>query len=337
MIFEVAGSPSPRKSAILETDAVPWRFKKASVRNCAIVSVDALAEPFQEELAVAHAANYAAALRLALLPAGQLVIAEEQGDLVIAANHQGKLFHSHVFAQRPADAATLAQEILLTRLGLETQPALGGVTGVTLVGAWDADVVADLRRVAGMPVQVVDGLSPSANLDTRTWTELLPRSITEARAAIKTRNRYIRLGVFIALAYAAAFIAGYIYLAGRERTAAALSEAVEKISEPAAAVKRTSERWKALAPALDPKRYPLVIISQITRLMPPSGIAVRDIKVKLDEIEMKGDARDVTTINQFLEDLTKHKELGRFNWTMPQPIVRDNKTPSWRIQGKQQP
>ena len=52
---------------------------------------------------------------------------------------------------------------------------------------------------------------------------------------------------------------------------------------------------------------------------------------------MKGDARDVTTINQFLEDLTKHKELGRFNWTMPQPIVRDNKTPSWRIQGKQQP
>ncbi|MDB6075414.1 MAG: hypothetical protein JWO89_3054 [Verrucomicrobiaceae bacterium] len=300
----------------------------------AIVSVDALAEPFQEELAVAHASNYAASLRLAQLPAGQLVITEEQGDLVIAANHQGKLYHSHVFAQRPADAGVLAQEILLTRLGLETQPALGGVTGVTLVGSWDADVVADLRRVAGMPVQVVDSLSPGVNLDTRTWTELLPRSITSARAAVKTRNRYIRTGLLIAFAYAAAFVGAFVYLSGREKIATELSAAVEKISEPAAAVKRTSERWKALSPALDPRRYPMVIMSQITALMPPSGIAVRNLRVKLEEVEMKGDARDLTAANQFLEDLKKHKELSRFNWTMPQPSVRD-KTVTWRIQGKQ--
>ncbi len=303
----------------------------------AIVSVDVLAEPFLEELAVQHASNYAAALRLAQLPAGQIVIAEEQGDLVVAASQQGKLFHSHVFAQRPADAGTLAQEILLTRLGLETQPGLGGVTGVTLVGQWDADVVADLRRVAGMPVQVVDGLSPSDSLDTRSWTELLPRSITEARAAVKTRKRYIRLAVLVAAVYAAAFVGGMLYLGVREKSASELGAAVEKISEPAAEVKRTSERWKSLAPALDPKRYPMVIMAQINGLLPPSGIAIRDLMVKMEEVQMKGEARDLTSAAQFLEDLKKHKELNRFNWTMPPPTVRDNKTVSWRIQGKQQP
>ena len=303
----------------------------------AVISVDVLAEPFLEELAVQHASNYAAALRLAQLPPGQIVIAEEQGDLVVAVSQQGKLFHSHVFAQRPADAATLAQELLLTRLGLESQPGLGGITGVTLAGQWDADVVADLRQMAGMPVQVVDSLSPSSSLDTRTWTELLPRSITEARAAVKTRKRYIRLGILVASVYAAAIIGGAIYLGAREKAASALSEAVDKIAEPAADVKRTSERWKSLAPSLDPKRYPMFIMSQITGLMPPSGVAIRDLMVKLEEVQMKGEARDLTSAAQFLEDLKKHKELNRFNWNMPPPTVRDNKTVSWRIQGKQQP
>ena len=302
----------------------------------AIISVDVLAEPFQEELAVPHASNYAAALRLAQLPASQLVVAEEQGDLVMAANHQGKLFHSHVFAQRPADAGVLAQEILLTRLGLDSQPALGGVSGVTLVGQWDADVVADLRKVAGVPVQVVDGLSPSANLDTRTWTELLPRSITTARAAAKSRARYIMLAVLVLATFIAAAVLGYMHLGQLQQQVDELTASVEKISEPAAAVKRTSERWKAMSPALDPKRYPLVIMSQITALMPPSGITIGDMRIKLDDVEIKGIARDLTAANQFLEDLKKHKELKSFTWTMPVPSVRD-KTVTWRIQGKLQP
>jgi hypothetical protein len=60
-----------------------------------------------------HASDYTAALRLAQLPAGHLVIVEEQGDLVLAASHQGKLYHSHIFAQTPATEETLALEITL--------------------------------------------------------------------------------------------------------------------------------------------------------------------------------------------------------------------------------
>ena len=302
----------------------------------AILSVDVLVEPFHDELAVPHASNYTAALRLAQLPVGNLVITEEQGDLVIAANHQGKLFHSHVFAQRPADAGVLAQEILVTRLGLDALFALGGITGVTLVGQWEADIVSDLRRSVGLPVQAVDVLSPSAALDTRTWTELLPRSITEARAAAKTRRRYFQLAALVGVFFAVASVLGYIYLSSLERKASDLSAEVEKVSEPASAVKRTSERWKAMAPALEPKRYPMVIMAQITALMPPSGIVVRDMRIRLDDVELKGDARDLTAANQFVEDLKKHKELSRFNWTMPVPSVRD-KTVTWRIQGKLQP
>jgi len=300
----------------------------------AVVSVDVLAEPFPEELAVQNAENYAAALRLVQLPAAQLVIMEEQGELVMAANHQGKLFHSHVFAQRPAEADALAQEILFTRLGLESLPGFGGTTGITLVGQWDADVVADLRKAAALPVQVVDRLSPSPNLDTRNWSLLLPRSVSDARAAAKLRQRFIMIAIAVAVLYAVAIAGAFVYLQQREAIASALSEQVDQTAVPAAEVKLTASRWKAMAADLEPKTYPMVMLQQLSELMPPSGVNLREFEARQEEIKVRVDARDTPTAAQFVEDLKKHKNLGRYSWTMPQPQVRDNKTVSCRIQGK---
>jgi hypothetical protein len=299
----------------------------------AIISVDVLAEPFPEELAVSNAENYAAALRLVQLPVGQLVITEEQGELVIAANHQGKLFHSHVFAQRPAEAGQLAQEILFTRLGLESLAGFSGTTGVTLVGQWDADVVNDLRQVAALPVQVVDRLSPG-HVDTRNWAALLPRSVSDARAAAASRRRWLAIGLLVAACYAVAIAFGIIYVRQREAIANDLAAQVEQTAAPAAEVKLTAARWKAMAANLEPKTYPMVVLQQVSELMPPSGINLREYEARMEEIKFRVDARDATTSGLFFEELKKHKNLSRYTWTMPQPQVRDNKTVSCRIQGK---
>jgi hypothetical protein len=299
----------------------------------AVVSVDVLAEPFPEELAVHNAENYAAALRLVQLPVGQLVITEEQGELVIAANHQGKLFHSHVFAQRPAEAGQLAQEILFTRLGLESLPGSTPTNGITLVGQWDADVVADLRQVAALPVQVVDRLAPG-NIDTRNWALLLPRSVSDARAAAKSRRRLIAIGMLAAVVASVAIVAGIFYLKQREAIADELAAQVEKTAAPAAEVKLTAARWKAMAADLDPRTYPMVVLQQISELLPPSGINMREYEARMEEIKIRLDARDATTSGQFFEEIKKHKNLSRYTWTMPQPKVRDNKTVSCNIQGK---
>ncbi len=300
----------------------------------AIVSVDVLAEPFPEELAVRHAGNYAAALRLAQLPVGQLVVSEEQGELIIAANHQGKLFHSHVFAQRPADAETLAQEILITRLGLDSLPGVGPVSGIALVGQWDADVVNDLRHSAALPVQVVERLSPSPNLDTGNWTLLLPRSVSDARAQAVTRRRMILLGTLLCTVVVAAIAMAVVHLNQRKAYAEELAAEVEKIAAPAQEVKRTAERWKSMAPAVDSRSFPMLLLVEVTKLMPPSGVNLRNFDVKSGQINIRADARDATTAAQLVEDLKKHKILGKYEWSMPQPQVRDNKTVSCRIQGK---
>ncbi len=304
----------------------------------AIVSVDVLVEPFPEHLAVQNAANYTAALRMVQMPAGQLVITEEQGELVIAASHQGKLFHSHVFAQRPADAETLAQEVLMTRLGLDSLAGMGGIQGLLLVGQWDADVVNDLRHLAAMPVQQVDRLAPSASLDTRSWSLLLPRSVSEARAAAATRRRYLLISFALITLVALAIAAGIWQLEQRTAIADQLAKQVDEIAAPAAEVKKTAQRWKALSQALDSRTYPMVLLSEVTNIMPPSGINLRNFTVKADdEVQIRCEARDLSTANAFLDDLKKNKTFNRYTWSMPQPSVRDNKTVSCRIQGKLTP
>lgn len=302
----------------------------------AILSVDVLADPFPDQLAVPHAADYTAALRLSQLPQGHLVIIEEQGDAVLVASYQGKLFHSHIIGQQTGDVAGLAQEIVLARMSLEAQQGFGAILGVTLAGNWDRSTQAALSDATGLAVEVVPQLTKDAKLDTRDWTSLLPPVVRESQLAAKRRKKLIRIGVLSSIAVTALAFVGFSYLQIQERKATALAAEVEKTAPAAEAVRKTAEHWKALAPAIEQNRYLLVQLNEITSVMPPSGIVIRKFEAKTTEIEIRGEARDAQTAFQFLEDIKKHRNLGRYEWSMPQPSVKE-KTATFRAQGKLKP
>ena len=309
-----------------------WHLLGAS-GPMAILSIDVLADPFPEALAVAHAANYTSALRLAQLPEGHLVILEEQGDLVLAAGHHGKLFHSHIFGQAPGSADEIALEVALSKLSLEGQQGSSLITGITLVGKWDLNQAAALEAATGLKTQVTPHLPKNPDLDSRSWTRLLPASVYEIQSGKSRRKKYLRYALMAAGLYSALAFLGYAYLNNQERTADRLATEVEATAPAAAEVKRTAERWKALAPAIETNRYPLVQLNDVTSLMPPSGIVIREFEAKMTEIDIRGEARDAQTAFQFLEDIKKHRNLGRYDWSMPQPSVKE-KTAAFRAQGK---
>ena len=302
----------------------------------AILSVDVLAEPFPDALAVTHAANYTSALRLSELPQGHLVIVEEQGELILAVGYHGKLFHSHIFGLPTASAEDLADEINLSRFSLEGQQGCGQITGVTLVGTWGRSIASALSSATGLPTEVIAHLPKNTGLDTRSWTRLLPTSVREAQAGKSRRQRYIRYALMAAGLYASLAFFGFAYLQSQDQKASRLAVEVDETAPAAAAVKRTAERWKALAPAIETYRYPLVQLNDVTSLMPPSGIVIREFEAKTAEIEIRGEARDAQTAFQFLEDIKKHRNLGRYDWSMPQPSVKE-KTAAFRAQGKLKP
>ncbi|MBE7498524.1 MAG: hypothetical protein HS117_26595 [Verrucomicrobiaceae bacterium] len=326
-----------RRGLKLDHDAAGKNFRWHLLGQSAgqsIISVDILADPFPEALAAAEASDYTAALRLAQLPAGHLVVTEEQGDVVLAASHLGKLYHSHIFAQTPAGEDALALEITLARLAIEAELGEGCISGIALVGAGFDKAIADrLGQALDLPARVVAELPPSADLDTKGWTKLLPASVRAAQTARATRSKVVRWATLGVLLYLAVGFLAWTWLTMQERRVQELQAEVDDISEPAAAVKKTSERWKAYAAAVEHERYPMFLLAEITRLMPPSGVVIRRFEVNGNNVEVRGEARDAQLAFQFIEDFKKNKVLSRYTWTNPRPEVKGT-TATFRAQGK---
>ncbi|GEP44344.1 PilN domain-containing protein [Brevifollis gellanilyticus] len=306
--------------------------------SSATVSVDVLVDPFPADLALSQASDYTAALRLQSLPAGQIVITEEQGSLVLAAGYQGKLYHSHIISPSATMALDdMTQEIMLARLALEGDLGESLFSGIVLAGqTWDKILVESLQDSTGMTVRTVPQLPPHADLETQSWPKLLPTVVREAQRSAARRGKLMRAGVLGGLlAVSLAFLA-FAYLRSQESHAAQLQSSVDATTAPAAKVRQTADMWKSLAPAIEPRRYPMVLLAEVTKLMPPSGIVIRRFQLKDNEIDIQGEARDAQTAVQFMEDLQKHPVLSRYTWSKPSPNVRDGAA-QFRTQGKAQP
>ena len=337
LLEQIIATQLERRGFKLEQDAFGRNYRwhlLGQNGGLLIVSVDILADPFPEALAAAHASDYTAALRLAQLPAGHIVIIEEQGDLVLAASHESKLYHSHIFAKAPASEEVLTLEITLARLTLESELGADTIDGVALVGGnFDRDLTTRLSSILDLPVRVLADLPPNAALDTRTWTKLLPSGVRTAISASTQRSKLVRGLVLGGLLYASLAFLAFAYLHFQEERAEKLATEVEATSEPAAAVRKANERWKVLAPAIEPQRYPLFLLGEINRIMPGSGIVIRKFEVKGAEIDIRGEARDAQLAFQFIEDFKKNRVLSRYEWTNPRPEVKGT-TASFRAQGK---
>lgn len=298
-----------------------------------LISVDVLVSPFPDELIVPHAANYISALRLLSLPPGELVVIEEQGLFVLAANHQGRLWHSHILGLSEMTVSDLAREIQLALFSLEATEGFGALNGLTLVGSRPSSHARELSSLTSLKIKTLDHLPPSPALDLGSLQKLLPAAVFNAQAARSRRQKILTGSVFVLAGYAVLFALGWMYLRGLESQKKVMQARVEETSIPASEIRTTMQRWRMLEPAVETNRYPMVQLSHITNLMPPSGVLIKKFEAKPSEIELNGDARDAQTATQFLEDLKKHPKLNRFTWSMPVPSVKD-KVASFKIQGK---
>lgn len=306
-----------------------------------LVSVDVLAQPFPDNLAVNHAANYTAALRLMALPQRGLVVVEEQGLLVLAASQQGKLWHSHVLGPADMPPAELARELDLARLAFESLDGFGPVRNVTLVGSRLAPHQKTMPAVPGLTIETTDALQPSRSIRLEGFQRLLPPSVHEAQARRTRRGRLMAISVVIALVYAAAIAGAAWHLNNLRQRGETLRADVAATKEPAAAIRDTAARWKAMDPAINPQRYPMVQLSQITALMPPSGVLIRRFETRhqegerglVNDIEINGDARDAQTVEQFKLDLKGNPKMSEYNWSSPVPSMKD-RVASFKIQGR---
>lgn len=301
----------------------------------ATVSVDVLSDPFPETLALPQASDYTAAMRLLNLPAASLVVTEEQGSLVLAIGFHGRLYHSHILAPASTmEPEAMAQELLLARMALEAELGGGACESIVLVGqVWETKGIQLLEKLTHLPTRQVAHLSPHPDLDTQGWPQLLPAAVREFQRSTAQRSRWIRSGVLGGLLFLSLAFLAFAYLRYQENEALRLQSDVEQTTGTAQRVRQTADMWKALSLAIEPRRYPIYLLSEVTKLMPPSGLVVRRFAVKDNTLDIRGEARDAQTAVQFMEDLQKHPVLSRYQWSKPSPNVKGS-TAEFRTEGK---
>jgi len=75
-------------------------------------------------------------------------------------------------------------------------------------------------------------------------------------------------------------------------------------------------------------------LNEFTRVMPGSGVLVREFETKGRTITIDGSARDVQMAFRLKEDLERNPFFKGYAWSMPQPKVEKNNMATFRIQGQ---
>lgn len=278
------------------------------------------------------------AARLFTRPQQRLLIHREAGRMVLTAAWQGHAAHVQNLTSSSHDAAALASEISLTLMTLRQQSLLPPPTGIDWAAFLTAPEHAAVESVLGLPV-TVQTLPPPAPGPLA--PSLQPAGVREARA--RRRSHLLR-----GAAVATLPLAGFFWwqqqrhqLAALEAEAARLQEAVTSTAGESAEARagtertrQTQQRWQSLRPALEPKRYPLIQLNQLTRCLGEASIVLTRFETRGPDVSVSGTAQSAGEAYQYFTTVTADPELKICAWSMAEPGLKNDGTALFELKGK---
>src|SRR5437660_7096711 len=98
---------------------------------------------------------------------------------------------------------------------------------------------------------------------------------------------------------------------------------------------RTAEaNWKALAPAVDSRYYPVEILLHLFESLPSSDVRITGYNQSARQISVDGEANSPALAYQFIEKIKKNAGLQIFQFEMGAPRILPNNHAQFRIEGR---
>jgi len=99
-------------------------------------------------------------------------------------------------------------------------------------------------------------------------------------------------------------------------------------------LRETQDRWTALRPAVEARRYPLRQLNAIARCLDASVAVLTRFESKPDAVSVGGTARSAGDAYAFFNAIAADPDLGLHAWSMPQPNLSADGTATFVITGK---
>jgi len=164
---------------------------------------------------------------------------------------------------------------------------------------------------------------------------LLPESWRTRRAQQVRRAEWQKRLVWIGGAYGAALLLFLLYLGLLKFEVGRLGRRIAKDAPKTEFVRTAAANWKALAPAIDPRYYPVEILLHLSESLPSQDVRITSYNQSARQISVDGEAKSAALVFQFVDKIKKSPDLQAFTFDLPTPPrILPNDRAQFRLEGK---
>jgi hypothetical protein len=113
-----------------------------------------------------------------------------------------------------------------------------------------------------------------------------------------------------------------------------LTRKIAREAPQTAFVRDAEAKWKALAPAIDPRYYPIEILLQLFQSLPSEAVHVTGYNQSARQISVEGEADTPALAYEFAEKVKKNPSLQIFRLEMVAPRILSNGHAQFRLEGR---
>jgi hypothetical protein len=167
-----------------------------------------------------------------------------------------------------------------------------------------------------------------------TKLNLLPDSWRERRAQLARQGEWRKRLLWIGGAYATVLLLFLAYLLVLRLELGRIGRRIDRDAPRANFVQKTAAKWKALAPAIDPRYYPIEILVHLNESLPSADVRITKFDQSAKQVAVEGEANSTALAYQFADKVKKNPDLQMFVFDMPAPRILPNDHAQFRLEGK---
>jgi len=271
---------------------------------------------------------YAAQRASTYAPKGNALLIYPEGEvLVYAMTENGKLSLARVFEN--GNGEQLQLELPQLRMSAELQGINASFPNVFL----DESCYQMRDTVEGIfasPTEIVGVELPPASVK----LNLLPESWRRRRSQSIRQAEWRKRLVWIGGAYVALVFLLFAYLGLLRFQIGRLDGRIAHDAPETQFVRATEANWKALAPAIDARYYPVEILLHLFESLPSPEVRITTYNQSARQVAVDGEANTTALAYQFIEKIKKNPDLRVFQFDMASPRILPNDHAQFRLEGK---
>lgn len=271
---------------------------------------------------------YAAQRASTYAPQGNALFIYPEGEtLVYAVTENGKLSLARTFESK--NGGQLQMELPQLRLSAELQ-GINASSSSVLLDETCYQLRDTVQGILARPAEIVGIELPPASVK----LNLLPENWRHRRLQLVRQAEWQKRLIWAGGAYAGVLFLLIAYL-GIMRLQVGRLDRLIKLATPQTEFVRAAEtNWKALAPAVDSRYYPVEILLHLFESLPSADVRITAYNQSARQISVDGEANTAALAYQFIENVKKNPDLRIFQFEMAAPRILPNDHAQFRLEGR---